>query len=237
MSRNTSWYGWSHQGIEDDPIIFNSIYGNLHQRCALVFLSKSVTTRQRRVLVFPLLDMADSQDATAPRRSQRDRKMVQHFVSSACELYLSLLCFTAQPAGSQSPNKRKRPTDDDELTDLSELDELERNRNEDDVDADVEGDSDGEPDFGAPKHKQKAAATTRKGKPKAKGPPPQKRPRAAKSTGIKTTRATKETRLKPHKPKAVNGEFNITKLTSEARISADNPLFSAWSGPSQISVH
>jgi len=189
------------------------------------FLSKNVTTRRRRVLVFPLLDMADSQDAAAPRRSQRDRKQAKPFVSSAYESLLSALRFTAQLAGSQSPNKRKRTNNDDELTDLSELDDFERDKNEDDADVDVEDDSDGEPDVGALKHKQKAAATTRKGKAKAKGPPPPKKPRTAR---IKTTRATKESRPKLHKPRAVNGEFNITKLASEVKISADNPLFSAW---------
>ena len=202
------------------------MYGNLYQRCAPVFFvekcDNATATRSS------LLDMADLQDAAAPRRSQRDRKQAKQFVSSAYVSHFSALRFTAQLAGSQSPNKRKRTNNDDELTDLSELDDFEQDKNEDDVDGDVEDDSDGEPDIGAPKHKQKAAATTRKGKVKTKGPPPPKKLRTAKPAGIKATRATKESRSKPHKPKAVNGEFNITKLTSEVKISADNPLFSAW---------
>ncbi|KAL4076765.1 hypothetical protein V8B97DRAFT_2084279 [Scleroderma yunnanense] len=152
-------------------------------------------------------------ESAEPRRSQRDRKQVKHFVSS-----------------SQSPNKRKRADHSDELTDLSELEDVQQDRTEDEVDADVEDDSDGEQDFGARKHTSKVTATIRKGKTKAKGPPP-KKPRTAKSTGTKTTRATRELRPKPHKPKAMNGDFDITKLSSEAKISADNPLFNVILNP------
>ncbi|KAG6336650.1 hypothetical protein ID866_2431 [Astraeus odoratus] len=154
--------------------------------------------------------MADSQGSPAPRRSQRDRKQVKPFVST-----------------SQSPNKRKRTDSDDELMDLSELESIEQAQKDDEVDADVEDDS--EQEFSGPKPKTTPA--TRKGKAKAKGAPPPKKPRTTKSTGAKAARQ-KEVRPRTHKPKAPVDDFDITKLTTEVKISADNSLFNAILNPS-----
>ncbi|KAI6126831.1 hypothetical protein F5141DRAFT_1083660 [Pisolithus sp. B1] len=159
--------------------------------------------------------MVESQDSAAPRRSQRDRKQVKHFVST-----------------SQSPSKRKRADIDDELTDLSELDDAEQVRDEDEEDADAEDESDHGPDFSAPVTKQKPPTTTRKGKVKARGPPPPKKPRTTKSTGVRAAKTQKGPRPKAHKPKAANGDFDIAKLTTEVNISTDNHLFNTILNPS-----
>ncbi|KAI6041487.1 hypothetical protein EDC04DRAFT_2565548 [Pisolithus marmoratus] len=159
--------------------------------------------------------MADSQDSIAPRRSQRDRKQVKPFASS-----------------SQSPSKRKRADIENELTDLSELDEPEQVQGEDEDDAVAGGESDDEPEFSVPATKQKPPTATRRGKVKAKGPPPPKKPRTTKSAGTRVTKAQKGLRPKAHKPKAVNGDFDIAKLTTEVNISTDNPLFNATLNPS-----
>ncbi|KAI6128214.1 hypothetical protein EDD16DRAFT_1550109 [Pisolithus croceorrhizus] len=159
--------------------------------------------------------MVESQDSAAPRRSQRDRKQVKHFVST-----------------SQSPSKRKRADIGDELTDLSELDDAEQVRDEDEEDADAEDESDHGPDFNAPVTKQKPPTTTRKGKVKARGPPPPKKPRTTKSTGARAAKTQRGPRPKAHKPKAANGDFDIAKLTTEVNISTDNHLFNTILNPS-----
>ncbi|KAI6145125.1 hypothetical protein BKA82DRAFT_4170216 [Pisolithus tinctorius] len=159
--------------------------------------------------------MADLQDSTAPRRSQRDRKQVKHFVST-----------------SQSPSKRKRADIENELTDLSELDDAEQIQDEDEGDSVAGDESDDEPEFSAPVTKQKLPAATRKGNVKARGPPPPKKPKTTKSVGTRATKVKKGPRLKAHKPKAANGDFDIAKLTTEANISTDNPLFNVILNPS-----
>ncbi|KAI6015155.1 hypothetical protein F5J12DRAFT_519559 [Pisolithus orientalis] len=159
--------------------------------------------------------MADLQDSTAPRRSQRDRKQVKHFVST-----------------SQSPSKRKRADIENELMDLSELDDADKVQDEDEEDSVAGDESDDEPEFSAPVTKQKLPAATRKGNVKARGPPPPKKPKTIKSVGTRATKVKKGPRLKAHKPKAANGDFDIAKLTTEANISTDNPLFNAILNPS-----
>ncbi|KAH7929010.1 hypothetical protein BV22DRAFT_1003690 [Leucogyrophana mollusca] len=157
--------------------------------------------------------MSGSEASPAPRRSQRERKVVKPFAS-----------------GSTSPNKRKRATQDhdgEELSELSELDDHEPDA-EDEGNADEEEEPDAE-EFRAPKPKAKSQATMRKGKAKANAPPPAKKPRTTKASAPKAPKATKQ---RGRKTKAANGEFDAAKLTSDTKIEADNPLFNAILNPS-----
>jgi hypothetical protein len=93
---------------------------------------------------------------------------------------------------------------------------------EDDADG-VDDDGDDEPDTRPAKRKGKATAP-RKAKAKAKGPPPPKKPRTAKNTAPKPQKTPKPTKRKAK----ANGDFDADKLATETKISADNPLFSAY---------
>ncbi|KIJ64745.1 hypothetical protein HYDPIDRAFT_28110 [Hydnomerulius pinastri MD-312] len=160
--------------------------------------------------------MSDTPGSPVPRRSQRDRKQVKPFAS-----------------GSQSPNKRKRGSQqdaDNELTELSEREDVEPEVNDEDEDADEENE-DEEQDFSAPKPK-KAAAASRKGKAKGKGPPPAKKPRTTKPAASKAPKPPKPTKPRARKAKAANGDFDATKMASDTKIAADNPIFNAILNPS-----
>jgi hypothetical protein len=93
---------------------------------------------------------------------------------------------------------------------------------EDDADG-VDDDGDDEPDTRPAKRKGKATEP-RKAKMKAKGPPPPKKPRMAKNTVPKPQKTPKPTKRKAR----ANGDFDADKLATETKISADNPLFSAY---------
>ncbi|KAF9232626.1 hypothetical protein BU15DRAFT_90603 [Melanogaster broomeanus] len=160
--------------------------------------------------------MSDTQHSPAPRRSQRDRKQVKPFASS-----------------SQSPNKRKRGSqgdDDNELSDLTELEGPEQEANEEDEHADEE-DSQDEHEFSEPKPK-KSAAASRKRTAKANGPPAAKRPRTTKSALPKAPKVPKLPKPRARKAKATNGDFDATKVAADTKIAADNPLFNTILNPS-----
>ncbi|KIK96764.1 hypothetical protein PAXRUDRAFT_825621 [Paxillus rubicundulus Ve08.2h10] len=150
----------------------------------------------------------------APRRSQRDRKQVKPFAS-----------------GSQSPNKRKRSSqadDDNELTELSELQDAQQEVNQEDGDADEEGDQDDQ-DFNTPKPK-KSAPSRRKGK--SSGPPPAKKPRTTKSAAPKPPKLPRQPKPRARKLKAADGDFDATKVATDTKIATDNTLFNAILNPS-----
>ncbi|KAH7883079.1 hypothetical protein F5I97DRAFT_1979019 [Phlebopus sp. FC_14] len=151
--------------------------------------------------------MSGTQGSPATRRSQRDRKQVKPFIS-----------------GSQSPNKRKRSQrddDDDELKELSEPEdvELEATSDEDTDEAHEER------EFTAPKPRRKPTTASRK--TKVGGVPPAKKTRTTK-IAPKATKAPKQAKPRAPKARVTNGEFDATKVASDAKIAADNALFSAW---------
>ncbi|KAH7915934.1 hypothetical protein BJ138DRAFT_1076400 [Hygrophoropsis aurantiaca] len=154
-----------------------------------------------------------SSASPAPRRSQRNRKTVKPFAS-----------------GSTSPNKRKRTVEDDDNLDENEVsDPAEHESGADEPDAtDEEVEADAE-EFRAPKSKPKTQAATRKGKGKASAPPPPKKARTTKANAPKLPKPTKQ---RGRKTKPANGEFDATKLTTDTKIEADNPLFNAILNPS-----
>lgn len=128
--------------------------------------------------------------ASAPRRSQRDRKQVH----PSAHLPLPV----SHSAASQSPNKRKRapqPVEDDPPSELSDRDDP----------------TDDEQDFTSKPKKRTAPPR------KPKGPPPAKKPRTTRPTVPKPRRA---------KAKPANGHFDATKVATDTKINADNPLFS-----------
>jgi hypothetical protein len=124
--------------------------------------------------------------------------------------------------GSQSPNKRKRNTEEDDQIDPQDIGDAEVEADDED-DADGVDDGDDEPDTRPTKRKGKATEP-RKAKAKAKGPPPPKKPRMAKNALPKPQKTPKPTKRKAR----ANGDFDADKLATETKISADNPLFSAY---------
>lgn len=153
--------------------------------------------------------MTDVEGSPAPRRSQRDKKQVKPYAS-----------------GSQSPNKRKRNTEEDDQIDPQDIGDAEVEADDED-DADGVDDGDDEPDTRPTKRKGKATEP-RKAKAKAKGPPPPKKPRMAKNALLKPQKTPKPTKRKAR----ANGDFDADKLATETKISADNPLFNAIMNPS-----
>lgn len=118
------------------------------------------------------------------------------------------------PSSQQSPSKRKRPNNDNDgaggdssLTELSDRDTDDR---------------DDEHDF-TPAKSKKRAVQPRKPKP----PPPAKKSRT-------TTTAASKPKPRRTKPKPANGLFDATKVATDTKIAADNPLFST-SSPSHPS--
>ncbi|KAI0703063.1 hypothetical protein BC835DRAFT_1319789 [Cytidiella melzeri] len=142
------------------------------------------------------------EDPSAPRRSQRERKQASQFVS-----------FDSQQS------KRKRP-DDEESSELSDVDTPEARDDDEDVGQ----------DYSAPKAKPKVKTSQRKSSPaaneppKRRGRPPGKKLRITKVPGAPRTR----------KPRARKGgvAFDAEQVAKETKITNDNPLFNAIMNPS-----
>ncbi|KAF7439987.1 hypothetical protein PC9H_000324 [Pleurotus ostreatus] len=145
-----------------------------------------------------------AEDSPAPRRSQRERKLAQHFTSVDSAL---------------SKGKRKR---DDSETEDEGLDERDVHASEDEGD-----DEDDEP---GPKSKRKPRRSKTKSPVKPKGPPPAKKPRAAKQPAPKSDKPATRRGRKPKN--ATTGAFNAAEVAKDTKISDDNPLFNAIMNPS-----
>ncbi|TFK75680.1 hypothetical protein BDN72DRAFT_450080 [Pluteus cervinus] len=154
-----------------------------------------------------------SQDG-APRRSQREKKIVKPFVS-------------AGPSTSQRKRKRTERDSSDDEPEVSEPEEAPSPVEDNDNDQDEEVE-----DYRSPKPKT-TSATGRKGKskaaPKPKGQPPVKKPRTTKATAPK---APKPAARRGRKPKEGEDAYDAAQVTRDTKIASDNPLFNAVMNPS-----
>ncbi|KAI0698963.1 hypothetical protein C8T65DRAFT_719862 [Cerioporus squamosus] len=152
-------------------------------------------------------------DVAEPRRSQRERKKAQQFVSVSSSLL---------------KRKRSDATSDEEHDNDDPL-----NEDSDHASADDEDDAE-EGDFRAPKPPGKSVA---KRKPKAATAP--KKPRAPKASASKRApgkpagppRPKKTAARKGKQPPGPDGEFDAEKLAKDSKIAADNALFNAIMNP------
>ncbi len=166
-------------------------------------------------------------DVAEPRRSQRERKQAQQFLSGKSRSAHAIGENSRPPLVSSSLLKRKRSdaTSDEEHDNDGPLSE-----DSDHAPADDEGDAE-EGDFHAPKPPGKSGT---KRKPKAPTAP--KKPRAPKGTAPKRAAAKPAGPPKPKKtaarkgkqPAGAEGEFDAEKVAKDSKIAADNALFSAW---------
>ncbi|RDB23493.1 Cohesin subunit psc3 [Hypsizygus marmoreus] len=151
-------------------------------------------------------------NSPAPRRSQREKKVVKPFAS-----------VVSRP----SKGKRKRHESDAEEEEPAEPAQEDVQGSPDD-EADDEGEE--EEDYRAPKPKTSSHKAPTKTAPKAKGQPPAKKARVAKPSGSKPTKpiATRKGR------KAKEGEdaYDAAQVAKDTKITADNPLFNAVMNPS-----
>lgn len=158
-----------------------------------------------------------AEDSPAPRRSQRERKLAQHFTSGMLCVWFAWVCLIKSTVDSAlSKGKRKRDDSDTE----------DEGSHERDVHASEEegDDEDDEPD---PKSKRKPRRSKTKSPVKPKGPPPAKKPRAAKQSAPKSDKPV--TRRGRKSKNATAGAFNAAEVAKDTKISDDNPLFSASS--------
>ncbi|KAF9559794.1 hypothetical protein CPC08DRAFT_666116 [Agrocybe pediades] len=148
--------------------------------------------------------MSDTQPtSSAPRRSQRERKTAQPFVSVA-----------------SSAKKRKR----------NEGDAQEETRSDEEAEQvgsdEEQGDDEAEEEFRTPKARGATAKKSKsKSSPKSKA---SKKPRTEEPT---TTKPPKAVARKGRKPKEGEDAYDAEKVAKDTKISADNPLFNAIMNP------
>ena len=165
-------------------------------------------------------------DSPAPRRSQRDKKVVKPFAAGAFYAEkvhnMRLNLGFNSVASSSAARKRKHNESDTEddtphVTDSEGIDKLAVN-DEGDADQDEE-------EYQSPK--AKATTASRKGKvkssPKKKTGPPAKKPRTEKAVVPKTLKTSTR---KGRKSKEDEDTYDPEQVAKDTKISADNPLFS-----------
>ncbi|KAF8153202.1 hypothetical protein B0H34DRAFT_800432 [Crassisporium funariophilum] len=150
--------------------------------------------------------------SSAPRRSQRDRKVVQPFNSVA--------------STSATRKRKHHDTDtDNDAPHITDPEDAEEPESDDEHVTDEE-----EEGFKVPK--AKVTTTGRKGKaktsPKAKATPAAKKPRTERPTIPKLHKATAR---KGRKLKEGEDAYDPDQVAKDTKISADNPLFNAIMNP------
>ena len=179
--------------------------------------SSCTTTRRDLSHTF----MSDT-NSPAPRRSQRDKKAVQPFIS--CEYILEMfwgpVFIRKSAAASSGPKKRKRPSSD---TDNDAPDPVDAQVEPSDESEEGGGDEAGEEGFEAPR--AKGSKPKRKSSPKAKTTPTTKKPRPEK---IVAPKPLKVAARRGRKPKEAENACDADQVAKDTKISADNPLFSAY---------
>ncbi|TFK29563.1 hypothetical protein FA15DRAFT_632012 [Coprinopsis marcescibilis] len=151
--------------------------------------------------------MSDSPDTPGPRRSQRDRRQTQTFVSA-----------------TSSGRKRKHHEVDTDNEDATATDTEELQDGEDDADdEDNEEEEEELEERRIVSRKPKAKAS-----PKSKPAAAPKKPREPKTTTRRTLKTTTRGR---RKPKDGDDIYDADQVTKATRIASDNPLFNAIMNP------
>ena len=164
-------------------------------------------------------------DSPAPRRSQRDKKVVKPFTKGAFILkkfHNIRLNLDLNSVASTSATRKRKHNDSDTEDDTLHATESEG------VDKPVDNDeSDADQDEEYQSPKAKATTAGRKGKvkspPKKKAGPAAKKPRTEKAAMSKILKASTR---KGRKPKEGEDTYDPEQVAKDTKISADNPLFS-----------
>ena len=166
-------------------------------------------------------------DSQAPRRSQRDKKIVKPFTAGAFihkkkPHIIRLNIDLNSVAGSSDTRKRKHNDSDteDDTPHATESEGVDKPVDNDESDADQE-----EEEYQSPKAKTTTAGRKAKAKssPKKKAGPPAKKPRAEKAAMSKMLKASTR---KGRKLKEGEDTYDPEQVAKDTKISADNPLFS-----------
>ena len=164
-------------------------------------------------------------DSPAPRRSQRDKKVVKPFTTGASmpkKFHIIRQNLGLNSVAGTSARKRKHNDSDteDDTPHVTETEGVDKPVDNDESDADEE-----EEEYHSPK--SKATTAGRKGKakstPKKKAGPPAKKPRTEKAAMSKTLKTSTR---KGRKAKEGEDTYDPEQVAKDTKISADNPLFS-----------
>ena len=164
-------------------------------------------------------------DLPAPRRSQRDKKVVKPFTTGAFILknpkYQTKLSLNSVASTSAARKRKHNDSDtEDDTPHATESEGVDKPIDNDESDADQD-----EEEYQSPKAKAVTAVRKAKAKssPKKKAGPPTKKPRIEKAAMSKTLKASTR---KGRKPKEGEDAYDPEQVAKDTKISADNPLFS-----------
>ena len=169
--------------------------------------------------------MSDSESAHGPRRSQRERKQVSHFISGASTPWPSPQILThvtsnlALAIGSSQKRKRDTAGSNDGQDDRSE-------RHLSDADDVSSPDENEHESYGAQKSRGKPATLAKK----------KANPKAGKRTRVAKDRELKDPSRKSKKAQANGHASNANKIPQDFKINSDNALFSTCQHPSHSVV-